>query len=1509
MFVLLALMLRGAVDAAPSPPIARLTLLDVGSEAREAQPLAVGRPDRLTETPASTDELLVIAAISPRAAVAVDAPPALAVERVPIDATSAITPMHTFVLDSVELQHTQVNARRRLSVVCPNPNVVGDLSSDPLRGSSACTGNIWRIGCTFTRTCREDYSLSSPPNMTCTSDPGGATASWTNTMPTCTIILCPVFSPQIVGAEDFTLLGGVALAAKCRTNIRLPNCRLSRRCASNARPLPSEMECRVDPVTHVASWSAAPPACAVACPDFPRINDGLPGSLSDRISLNPACTGWSAAGFPVGCAVTRTCRKGSVLAPTPNVNVAVCQSNGNWSVPVPTCKITGCYSQLQPKFFLRDIHHAVRFELVVNKSNVNEETIYRYMCTPGYTRTSGDPDGKIMCEYNITHSSVAGWRDNRDFITCEPARCPAFNIANLTVEYTDGVNSMHDIGSEATSACNAGYGLTEGGVTFAYCKVDPKKEMYTFMESVGVSKLAIERELLLVELGGPAEWRVASGKEFMCLECPAGKRSSESSRCAPCLDGMFSDAGSSTCWQCPARGVSCVGGEVIFPSVSNVWFPSKFTEDTILYQCLPRRCTPSLDGVTCAPGHRGTLCASCDEGHALVGTSCVRCVEKAWSFIVAALMMLLIVIILVWIAGGRLLSAHGRARGGTRSTSSSIQRVLLTFIQTQAILSASTMQPPAEVADLFASAGSFADGVSAGSFPLQCFVGWGFTGRTVFYLCVPIAVLLISLMLLIPALALWRVVIRKAVLNREHLAHTDVELHDGAEALRASDTSAVLDGEVDEWYYGSVGPVSFASLVRKMAAKEVDTELLVRRGAGGPEIPLIEALEVNYAAPAVTSDVAAKPTPEALPVPTRRARPPGRVSTAVYNNRLSKAMSQLTIRGGSDELLLSRAELAAVLPPGIKRTDVDRMMRKYGEPIDAMAPYEPRRKTCCEYFTHKAAKRAFKRRARAKTSGDDRAHLWRKHVDMKTMTVFFANVSTSERRTTLPRGAACENETTAAMHEDALWRDDEAIAARRYQMNTEGFARLTRQLENQNVIVAIVTTAVTTIYFLYGSVTRGLIDVFSVRRIHGESYIAASLDERAFTASHTALLVLAGFWLVGFTIGAPLAGFGALVWGHRTGRSRDPRFRTAIGFLSGGYKREYFWWEAMVLARKLVLLAVAAFSVDDGFLQSFLVVAVLSVAIALQLAINPYVMTSVNLLDTLGLITIFVTRLGAILFNHYDPDEPGLPGCRGTFDLACEASRRTLASAIGYSLVVLQIVFLVLFIIVLVKQRAGELIEKHSGLLDKLFVQCGCKKLMCCTAIGADEQIEEPILGTAMGSKVALRANPLASHASIPGFQTTLEPFTPSFESHGIQLASLSAPQDGQASNVRSTAGDDRLSPEAGRGGALSTLVEDDDEEEEDTVVEDDEDTVGVKAQPWPQHAPLASSWLFEDYEGAVFGKFSTDEMLGWLQEDQLHPETLVAPTDANVEANIEVGEWHTLSELAEKVAAEACKI
>ena len=245
------------------------------------------------------------------------------------------------------------------------------------------------------------------------------------------------------------------------------------------------------------------------------------------------------------------------------------------------------------------------------------------------------------------------------------------------------------------------------------------------------------------------------------------------------------------------------------------------------------------------------------------------------------------------------------------------------------------------------------------------------------------------------------------------------------------------------------------------------------------------------------------------------------------------------------------------------------------------------------------------------------------------------------------------------------------------------------------------TTLVITVYFMYMRVTRSLINVWSVVKINGVGYLSQSLDLKSNTAEHITAQVLSAFFIAGFSLGAPLLGFGLLAWLFRTGRENDPRWRTAIGFLNDGYRREYFWWEAAVLARKLLLLLVAVvLSPDDGFLQAFLAICVLSVAMVLQAWIQPYESILINVLDLAAMGAVYISRLGAILYSHFDPFEPNLQtDCDAYTD--CRGNREALATAIGFVLIGMQVVLVLGFGGALLKEKLAE-----TKLAQKLWRRC-----------------------------------------------------------------------------------------------------------------------------------------------------------------------------------------------------------
>ena len=305
----------------------------------------------------------------------------------------------------------------------------------------------------------------------------------------------------------------------------------------------------------------------------------------------------------------------------------------------------------------------------------------------------------------------------------------------------------------------------------------------------------------------------------------------------------------------------------------------------------------------------------------------------------------------------------------------------------------------------------------------------------------------------------------------------------------------------------------------------------------------------------------------------------------------------------------TRGVLGSILPPGIKGGDIDRLMRRFGTPIDRDRAAEK------ELRWVDAQKRRWRRgvqkRALAKREKEARAAAgeWTPFHDLGRngeCTTFFVNSRTRERRAKPPPHAPLSFlDGGGDIELKSLRRGGDPSKAHRptpsvggtpgqeathgtleYVMDIEGFARLQQYLENQRMKIAIVTTLVIIVYFMYMRVTRSLLEIFSTVSINGKRYLAKALNLEAESNEHIGLKIAAAFFVVGFTVTMPIIGFGALTWMHRTGRGNDPRWRTAIGFLCDGYKREYFWWEAVVLLRKLTILLVAEIiAPDDGFLQ------------------------------------------------------------------------------------------------------------------------------------------------------------------------------------------------------------------------------------------------------------------------------------------------------------------------------------
>jgi len=114
-------------------------------------------------------------------------------------------------------------------------------------------------------------------------------------------------------------------------------------------------------------------------------------------------------------------------------------------------------------------------------------------------------------------------------------------------------------------------------------------------------------------------------------------------------------------------------------------------------------------------------------------------------------------------------------------------------------------------------------------------------------------------------------------------------------------------------------------------------------------------------------------------------------------------------------------------------------------------------------------------------------------------------------------------------------------------------------------------------------------------------------------------------------VGLPLAG----VWflGRNRRRLEWPRFQHAAGFLYSGYRRwegglgGFWYWELLVVTLRKVLLLIVAVTVSQPFLQSALILLVLTLSLLLQVRAQPYTSRLMNGLDMAGMASLALLAL------------------------------------------------------------------------------------------------------------------------------------------------------------------------------------------------------------------------------------------------------------------------------------------
>ena len=127
----------------------------------------------------------------------------------------------------------------------------------------------------------------------------------------------------------------------------------------------------------------------------------------------------------------------------------------------------------------------------------------------------------------------------------------------------------------------------------------------------------------------------------------------------------------------------------------------------------------------------------------------------------------------------------------------------------------------------------------------------------------------------------------------------------------------------------------------------------------------------------------------------------------------------------------------------------------------------------------------------------------------------------------------------------------------------------------------LVSSAVWVVYYLYPTMVTHLLRMFHCTELirgegyppTGTSFLYVDLAVECGSDEHDGVRTIAAVFLLVYVVAVPAL----ILWVTERNRARlgDAGFRTMYGFFFVGYEAGSAWWEVVVLARKLALVAVS----------------------------------------------------------------------------------------------------------------------------------------------------------------------------------------------------------------------------------------------------------------------------------------------------------------------------------------------
>lgn len=171
----------------------------------------------------------------------------------------------------------------------------------------------------------------------------------------------------------------------------------------------------------------------------------------------------------------------------------------------------------------------------------------------------------------------------------------------------------------------------------------------------------------------------------------------------------------------------------------------------------------------------------------------------------------------------------------------------------------------------------------------------------------------------------------------------------------------------------------------------------------------------------------------------------------------------------------------------------------------------------------------------------------------------------------------------------------------------------------------LVSTVVISFFLLHPSLTKEYFSIFSCKEIEGDLWLNSNLDIKCFDSTHVKYSVSVALpAILVWVLGVPTLILAYLTKMRR--RLAEIELKLRFGFFYNGFRRSHFYWEFLIVYRKISIICIAVFVSNYSIpSQALTILLVLLIFLSLQYWQRPYTTTTLNNVEVIAILAATTT--------------------------------------------------------------------------------------------------------------------------------------------------------------------------------------------------------------------------------------------------------------------------------------------